>query len=221
MAEKLPIHFSFWRNENGRSVFVSIMSRIGTTSLLVMSLAALHANALEVREAPYDRIAERNVFQLHGPPVVTVEAIPKPQLRKATLTGIITILGRPVAFITIEGIRSQPPDSIMMGEGQALNGIEVKAVDEKAGMVRILNGDELQILNFEMPKSSGAQPNPGSIIPQASAPSSKIPQTMMTPEEQTALIELQRIKFQREGNPAQAILPPTELTSNVNEPPVR
>jgi hypothetical protein len=189
-----------------------------TTFLLVMNFAVLHAGALEERQTPYDRIAERNVFRLHAAEVIK-DVPPKPvPLRKITLTGITTILGRPLAFITIEGTKLQPGDSVMIGEGQAMNDIEVRSIDERAGVVRILNGTELQILTFEIAKSTGIQPSwtpAASPAPAASAPVKA--EDAMTPEEQTALIELQRIKFQRKGNPIQAILPPTELPSNVNE----
>jgi hypothetical protein len=41
----------------------------------------------------------------------------------------------------------------------------------------------------------------------------------MTPEEQVALIEIQREKLRQEGNPAHALLPPTELTPGSPENP--
>jgi hypothetical protein len=37
-------------------------------------------------------------------------------------------------------------------------------------------------------------------------------ETPLSPEEQVALIELQRIKYQMDGDPTAKILPPTELT---------
>jgi hypothetical protein len=81
--------------------------------------------------------------------------------------------------------------------------------------VRILNGGVLQILNFEPVKSPGMQPNQGSVFSPPSATPARVKvEAAMTPEEQVALIELQRIKFQQEGNPIHTLLPPTEMTSN-------
>jgi hypothetical protein len=195
----------------------AIMNRMGTIFLSALSLVALDAVAIEARTSPYDKIAERNLFQLHAPAVVA-EAGPKPPpLRKITLTGIATTFGKAVAFITIEGIRAQPAESLMLMSGQMVNGIEVREIDERAGVVRILNGEELQILNFEAPKSTD-MPSPN--LPASPPGVSSVParaEAAMTPEEQTALIELQRLKFQHEGNPIHALLPPTELTSNDKE----
>jgi len=189
------------------------MNQIGTT-LLAVSFAALNAQALEVRESPYDKIAARNLFDLH--PAVTTSQTPPPvvqQLPNVKLTGITTILGKPLALLTIAATKSQSAESVILALGQAVNGIEVKAIDEKAGVVRILNGGEPQMLNFEPATSPGMQPNPIPMPPPA-APVQAKPETTMTPEEQAAIIELQRIKYQQEGNPTSAILPPTGATLN-------
>src|SRR5581483_10068497 len=99
------------------------MNRIGTIYLVALTgLGALDAMALEARESPYDRIAQRNLFQLHAPPVIVETPAPKPPPRKITLTGITTILGRRLALITIEASKSQPADSVMLAEGQAMDG---------------------------------------------------------------------------------------------------
>jgi len=191
------------------------MNRIGTISLLALGVATLSAHALEVRQSPYDKISERNLFQLHAapippPPPPTVNPPPK-----ATLTGITTILGKRLAFITIEGTKARPGESMILVEGQAVNGIEVKGIDEKAGVVKILNGGELQILNFEAPKASAVRPNPAPMaLPPPASPAEARLESLMTPEEQVALIELQRIKFQQESNPIHMILPPTDLNPN-------
>jgi len=191
------------------------MNRMRTISLLAASFAALNASALEAQHSPFDKIVERNLFQLHPPLVVKVEVPPKPApLRKVTLTGITTILGRSVAFITIAGTKSEPAESVMIGKRQEVNGVEVEDIDERAGGVRIFNEGQLQILNFE-PKASGIQPDQGLSSPALPSPPMQTrPEAAMTPEEQTALIELQRIKFEQEGNPMHALLPVTELTSN-------
>jgi len=188
-----------------------------TISLLAMSLAALNVSALEMQPSPYIKIAERNLFQLHAPVTSpkTPEPVAKP-LRKTTLTGIATILKRPVAFLTIEGIKSQPAEFVMVVNGQFVNGIEVKSIDERAGAVRILNDGESQILNFEPTKTSDGVPFQNFPVP-APDPAPRTeprPEATLTPEEQTALIELQRIKLQMAGDTMSEILPPTELTAN-------
>jgi hypothetical protein len=102
--------------------------------LLLMGASALSVKALTLA-TPYDAIAKRNLFQLH--PAVAAEAPPpKPlPLPKIALTGITTILGRRVAFITINGVRAgDAPQSLMVVEGQVVNGIEVKSIDERAGI---------------------------------------------------------------------------------------
>jgi len=185
--------------------------------VLAMSFAALHAKGIEARTSLYDRIAERNLFQLHAPTVVADAPSKPPPLRKVTLTGITT-LGKLAAYITIEGIRAQPAESVILTEGQTANNVEVKSIDEKAGIVRILNGDEMQILNFDSAKSPLILPIQAPVTSPLSGPQAPArAEPAMTAEEQTALIELQRLKFQLKGNPIHALLPPTELTSNDEE----
>ena len=191
------------------------MNRIGTLLLLALSVSALDAQALEARQTPYDKIAERNVFQLHAAPILKEPQITPPPLRKVTLTGI-TILEKRLAYITIEAIKSQPSESVTIPEGESVKEIRVQSIDERAGVVRILNGGELQILNFEPEKPVKLPPNQVPMTMQLPAPSAQIrPEPSLTPEEQTALIELQRITLQREGNPAHTLLPPTELHPNL------
>jgi hypothetical protein len=116
-------------------------------------VASCAASALpsDSQGAPYHQIVERNAFHLsafispaYAPPTVR---IPIP---KISLTGITTILGRKFAFITIAGIQAgQLPVSQMLGEGEALNDVGVKSIDERAGLVQIINHGELQTLDFE------------------------------------------------------------------------
>lgn len=126
--------------------------------LLLMGSLALNATALTL-ETPYDAIAKRNLFHLQ--PAVVAEAPPPKStpLPKLTLTGVTTILGRRVAFITISGVKAgDAPQSLMVTEGEVVNGIEVKSIDERAGIVNVVNGGEWQILDFDPAKSSDGQP---------------------------------------------------------------
>jgi len=175
--------------------------------LLLIGSTALSVKAV-TPETPYTRIVERNVFDLH-PPVVQQAPPPKPPaLPKITLTGITTILGRHVAYLTITGVKpGEAPQPVMMSEGQEINGIQVTNIDKQAGIVKVINGSETQILEFELPKPADFQPMKIETVPIA-APVQVRNETAMSPEEQAALMEVHRVKLQQEGNPASELLPP-------------
>jgi hypothetical protein len=198
---------------------------------LLLSTGAKATSDTVASAQPYDGIVERNVFNLHPPPPPVnpadlVQHTPPP---KITFTGITTILGKKLAFLTVPASKpGTPPESMMLAEGQAQNGIEVKQIDEKAGVVKVVNHGEAQTLDFDhdgvkvsgapgatmLPPPSAPPPNvmPGNVIrPLRSLP----PRTSLSPEEQTALIEVQRVKYQQENNPMSKILPPTEMTPEV------
>jgi len=180
-----------------------------------MGLVSIVAANAATSGSPYELIVERNVFRLSAP-VVTVAVPPtKPiLLPKITLTGITTILGRRMAFITIAGIKpGEAAESFMLAEGQGVNEVVVKNIDERAGVVSIINHGESQFLDFD---HNGAKtPDPRN-DPDHWEPGTPLPgvrhRTPLTPEEQVALIEIQRVKYQQENNPIRNILPPTELT---------
>ncbi|HWD91267.1 MAG TPA: hypothetical protein VG938_02855 [Verrucomicrobiae bacterium] len=205
------------------------MKRGGKVEICVLMglLLVTGASAMSEATSPYDGIVERNVFNLHAPPAKVdpeslIQHTPPP---KVTFTGITTILGKKLAFLTIPGAKPGAlPESMMLAEGQAQNEIEVKQIDEKAGVVKITNHGESQTLDFEHDgvKPSGlpaptmmpppAPPPPNVIRPLRSLP----PRSSLTPEEQVALIEVQRMKYQQENNPISQILPPTEMTPEAN-----
>ena len=161
---------------------------------------------------PYHRIVERNVFSLRAPQssiVRDAEAKAKPPSIK--LTGITTILGRKVTFLTIPAAKpGGPTQSFMLTEGQMQDEIEVIQIEERAGIVKIVNHGEAQTLDFD---HDGAKPFVPTVEPRQSP---TIPTHTAIPslsqEEQVALIEIQRAKMQQEGDPTAGILPPTELT---------
>lgn len=233
--------------------------------LSTSSIAMTSAGA----DSPYNAIVERNVFNLHAPPppINPADLIKKTPPPKITLTGITTILGKKVTFLTTPPLKpGAPPDSVMLTEGQALNDIEVKRIDEKAGVVEVMNHGESQTLDFDHDGAKPSGPPGGNMPPPIAMPSSPPPNvtpmpapgtvirplrslgprngstsdnnnggynngfggnsssaslnqqnqgTGMTPEEITALIEIQRVKYQQENNPTSKILPPTELTPEV------
>lgn len=236
---------------------------------LVGILLTAGAKAVETQAAdqPYQGIVERNVFNLHAPPPpINPEDLVKHQPPpKITFTGITTILGRKLAFLTIPGPKpGAPPDSMALAEGQAQNDVEVKQIDDRAGIVKVINHGEAQTLDFDhdgakpapgqaptppprMPTfpapaapPANVLPAPGNVIrPLRSLPTRGSPtadngmgeggavgqgafggqSAPMSPEEQVALIEIQRVKMQQENNPVAKLLPPTEMTPEVNGQP--
>ena len=128
--------------------------------LLLGLVATCGANAAtsQSQSAPYRGIVERNVFDLRAQVVAVEEPLVKPPvLPRITLTGITTIFGRTIAFITIPGNKpGQPPESVMLAEGQALHEIEVKTIDYKSGIVQVINHGLEQTLDFN---GNGALPH--------------------------------------------------------------
>jgi len=236
------------------------MKRGGKMRFCVLTLGVLSgASAIAATsadaDAPYGAIVERNVFNLHAPPppVNPADLIKKIPPPKIILTGIMTLSGQKKTFLTIPSPKpGAPPESVILAEGQRQNGIEVKRIDEKAGVVEVMNHDESQTLDFEhdgakpsgmvagglpqpmplplpAPPPPNVTPMPGNVIrplrslsPRSdtsgvggavgSANENAQAQSQLTPEEQVALIEIQRVKYQQERNPISKIFPRTELT---------
>ena len=74
------------------------------------------------------------------------------------LTGITTILRRKMALLTIinAGIKSgehvlkpYAMESVMLAEGQEYDGIQIRTIDERTGVVQIVNEGESQSLDFQ------------------------------------------------------------------------
>lgn len=124
------------RMAGGGCVFIGVMWSIGALA------ASDHLK-------PYDSIAGRNLFNLHPAPSTDVVVTSKPPLPMITLTGITTILGKKVAFLTVSGGKpGQPSGFWMLAEGQVQNDVMVERIDERAGMVRVLNHGEMEVLGF-------------------------------------------------------------------------
>jgi len=238
--------------------------RVLTGTLLSASTIVL--TSFSAVENPYSAIIERNVFNLHAPPppINPADLIKKTPPPKITLTGITTILGQKKTFLTYPATKpNTPPNSVMLAEGQAQDEIEVKSIDEKAGIVQVVNHGEPQTLDFEhdgakpsgpmpgvpspmsfpapipAPPPNGVQPmqNPGNVIRPlrslqsqsrngnegaigaASGMNAAQQQNNITPEEQTALIELQRYQAIQNNDPIKDLLPPTALTPEITGKP--
>ncbi len=206
----------------------------------------------------YDEIVERNVFNLHAPPPPPnpEDLIKKTPPPKLTLTGITTILGRKLVFLTMPAAKpGAAPDSVMLAEGQGENEVEVRSIDEKAGVVKVSNHGQDQTLDFEHDGGKQSAPPPATTLPPPSAPPPNVMslpqpgnvvrpirtltprgsplsnnngggnglgsggQGGVSPEEQVALMEIQRMKYQQEGSPLSKLLPPTVMTPGPNGEP--
>jgi len=245
--------------------------RISVLAGVLLSASAIVIIPSRAAENPYSPIVERNVFNLRPPPppINPADLVQKKPAPKITLTGITTILGKKVTFLTTPPTKpGAAPEAIMLAEGQAQNEIEVKSIDEKAGVVQVVNHGEPETLDFEtngakpsgpmggVPQTpislpapipgappAGVQPGAGTTIrPLRSLPGrnssaennnagaglgggvavgnvGQQPQVNLSPEEQVALIEVQRAKALQDRDPVANLLPTTELTSEITGQP--
>lgn len=121
---------------------------------------------------PYFGIVDRNPFGLKDPPPPAAETnTPAPPLN-IKLTGITTILGGKRALFLVSdppmpGQPAKPPQSYILREGQQEGQLEVLEIDDKAGIVKILNGGMAATLDItkDAPKLPGgpAAPPPGGV----------------------------------------------------------
>ena len=132
--------------------------------LLISLIPCLHAWALvsDGQGCPYLGIVQRNAFNLRGPSPLIEDATARlSPFPKITLTGITTILGRKIAFITIAGSKAgQLPESLMLTEGQVQGEIQVHEIDEKAGCVKIIDYSRELIIGFDRTTSVSAMLTP-------------------------------------------------------------
>ena len=162
---------------------------------------------------PYREIASRNSFGLKArqeeKPKPTPVVSPHQNIR---LAGITTILGRKVAFLVITSTEpGRLPECLVFAEGQRQREIEVIEIDEKGGVVKVLNCGQEQTLEFTESGDARIPHGPG-------FPSGDInvsPSDPLSPEERTIVIEAQRLKAIQDGNPIAKILPPTDLTPEI------
>ena len=152
--------------------------------LMAGILCSFAAKASATESSPYEEIVDRNLFGLRAPvPSIVENPATTPAIPKITLTGITTILGRKVAFITIARVKTgQPPEFLMLAQGQSSDGLQVEEIDEKAGFVKIANHGQLQTLDFEhdSTKPSGSPPNAKIMFSGPTIPGRKV--AFITPE---------------------------------------
>ena len=123
-----------------------------TTNLVSVVLATVFpAIGASSPEEPYQRIAERNAFQLKGPPV---DPVPKPKdPPKVFLLGITTIFGNKRAVLKVQSpAKANGPaaeEFLTLVEGQRYGDIEVVLIDEAHHSVKVNNEVTLQELTFD------------------------------------------------------------------------
>jgi len=199
------------------------LGKMHICALAVLLLAASGRAALEDAR-PYKGIAERNVFNLHAQLPIQVSKPDPAGPPRLELRGITTILGRKLAFLVIP--KSKPgvlSDSVILGIGESQNEVEVEQIDERVGIVRVVNHGKFQLLDFDHDGARSSEPLAapvfgGNALPPPAMPSARSLQSSLSPEEQAALIEVQRLKYQQEDNAIGRILPPTELTPEMTAP---
>lgn len=138
-------------------------------SLLTVGLAgAITATAYAATSTNgYTVIPERNSFGLKEPkPFEAPPPTPQPAaLPKLTLTGITTILGTKQALFKVvpppRPGEAQKEESYILAEGQKEGILEVVAIDEDQGRVRVKNSGTLVVLDIDRdgPKPATAGTN--------------------------------------------------------------
>ena len=176
-------------------------------------------------DTPYVPIVERNIFGLNPPQVVAPTAPEPPST--ITLNGIMTIFGTPQALLKV-AVPPRPPEpakeeSLILGEGERQDDIEVTHIDQKAGVVTFNNHGVVQEIPLVkappittptpvVMNSSFAPPGNGpGQSPNMGNSSSPPAQPQLSPEEQMIMIAAQHAKAQQAGDPMARIFPPTPL----------
>lgn len=231
------------------AAIIRVMKCAARTTVLAVTSLFLGAGAEAVTpDAPtqYQGIVERNVFNIHPPQAALNPADMKQKEAppKITLNGISTILGRKQCILTVPSKPGAQPESLILSEEQGQDDIEVRQIDEKAQVVKIVNHGEEQTLDFDhngtkpagpepsratpmnfpppipAPPPAGVQP-PNPIRPLRTLPMRPMggPSTSqnqdLSPDDLEALTEAQRYKAMQENDPIAGILPPTSHTEEV------
>ena len=110
------------------------------------------AKGLNASTRDYSQIPARNLFGLHEPVQVKQEQPPL-ALPKIVLSGITT-MGSKLAFLKVQfpqkaGEQPQSEQSLMLTEGQRAGGLEILAINEKAGTIRVNNSGTEMTIGFD------------------------------------------------------------------------
>jgi len=148
--------------------------------------APLHAIVRDAEPNRFESIPARNIFGLRPVEQAQVTNQP-PVLPKLILTGITTILGNKRVLMKALPPAGSPgvtnkEESLILTEGQREGPVEVLAIDEKAGSVRVNNSGTEMTLTFEKdgvklastPPPATAPPAPGA-LPSPSMPTTNPP----------------------------------------------
>ncbi len=132
---------------------------MGCKNTLVCILGALlvcvaaKATVPDFSRNPYQGIAERNVFGLKPAPVDSKPLPPPPPALKIILSGITTILPRPLALLKAQ-MPARPPEpakeeSYILTAGQRDGEIEVIEINAEEGSVKVRNSGIVTVLTLD------------------------------------------------------------------------
>jgi len=146
--------------------------------LLMLSLNARFL-AADTSGHPYTSIVARNVFGL-GPLVTQGPSPPPAPLPRISLVGITTILQDKRALLKVQ-FPAQPPEpakevSCILTLGQREGPIEVLAIDETTGSVRVNNYGTEMLLSFARDGSRQQDNPPPSLAPPPPRPLPRLAQ---------------------------------------------
>ena len=178
-------HKSGILNSMNRGALVVAIGALGVAS----SIGSARALVSDAPENPYLGITNRNVFGLRQPikaPPIDPQLAALPRIK---LTGITTILGKKQALLLVEvPARPQSPardDSCILTEGQSDGEIEMIAIDDKEGTVKVKNHCTLQTLDFvnngvKLP--AGSAPPPPGVLGGVPPPGMTVPAMRQIPQ---------------------------------------
>jgi len=138
---------------------------------------AAKATVPDFSRNPYQGIAERNVFGLKPAPPDSKPLPPPAPAPKIVLSGITTILGRPLALLKAQKPARAPEpakeESYILTAGQRDGEIEVIEINAEAGSVKVRNSGLVTVLTLDKDGAKlPAMPPPAS--PLALAPTNAI-----------------------------------------------
>lgn len=148
--------------------------RQGALAGILLAFAAGASDELPPER--HNAIAPRNAFGLRNSPQTPEQAIATPpQDVTVKLTGITAILSNKRVLLQITE-RGKTPQTVVLKEGDREGSIQVKHIDARAGVVKIINGDKEMELNFEKDGiKPPTAPAPGSAALASTAPSGDSP----------------------------------------------
>jgi hypothetical protein len=162
------------------------MKRGQTALVCVLSGALLapsaHAVADPGRNA-YQTIADANPFRLKPIPVAVPVSVdpPKAPMSQLVLTGITDILGEKMALLEVQPPNNGKKAYLTLSEGQRDGDIEIVSIDEKAGVVQVVNQGTPLSLDFTIASKNVSASMPSATIP-AATPGGAFPGVISTPK---------------------------------------